>query len=219
LGRRRQSTYDLSNYANNITIDLAPGGWSITSPTQCATLEDNKVAKGTVYNAFLFSGDLRSIIEHATGGPGNDSIRGNQANNGLRGNGGNDTLKGLAGNDSLSGSVGNDILLGGVDTDSLSGGGGTDKFDFNFVDESKVGSVRDIINDFVRGTDHIDLRSIDARSGSGNQDFTWIGNSVFYKVKGELHYRDLGASCLVQGDVTGDGKGRLRNPRQSRRTG
>src|SRR5206468_1644271 len=54
-------TYDMSNYTNGVTIDLNPGGWSITSDAQRAFLgfdgTNNRYANGTVYNALLFGGN------------------------------------------------------------------------------------------------------------------------------------------------------------------
>ena len=65
---------------------------------------------------------------------------------------------------------------------------------------------RDQILDFQRGADDIDLRTIDAKTViSGNQAFKFIGTSGFHDVKGELRYIDKGSSCIVQGDVNGDG--------------
>lgn len=122
-------TYDFSDYSANLTVDLAPGSWSNTTQAQLADLGGNGVdqfAKGNVYNALLANGDVRSLIENATGGAGNDTIRGNGAANLLRGGGGTDTLFGLLGADTLEGGDGNDNLDGGADNDTLRGGGGDD---------------------------------------------------------------------------------------------
>lgn len=127
-------TYDMSNYTNNVTIDLTPGLWSITSDTQRANLGSGHFAQGTVYNAMLFQGDARSYIENAVGGSGNDTITGNDAANVLTGNGGNDTL---------NGGLGNDTLIGGTGTDTMLGGLGDDTF---YVD-----SLGDIITENVGG--------------------------------------------------------------------
>jgi hypothetical protein len=75
--------------------------------------------------------------------------------------------------------------------------------DFVFEDDSN----RDYIQDFKRGTDDIDLKGINAKSFvSGNNTFKWIGQHSFNDVKDELRYIGKGASCIVQGDVNGDGK-------------
>ncbi|MBL0373889.1 M10 family metallopeptidase C-terminal domain-containing protein [Rhizobium sp. KVB221] len=106
-------TYDFSNYTENALIDLAPGGWSWTSYEQLAWLGHGAFAAGNVFNALLFKDDLRSIIENASGGSGNDEIHGNQVANTLWGNDGHDILVGKKGNDKLYGGDGNDILYGG----------------------------------------------------------------------------------------------------------
>jgi hypothetical protein len=51
----------------------------------------------------------------------------------------------------------------------------------------------------------IDLKSIDAKKGSGNQTFKWIGDKNFHDKKGELRIKDKGKKVIVQGDVKGDG--------------
>ncbi|MCB4770666.1 M10 family metallopeptidase C-terminal domain-containing protein, partial [Ancylobacter sp. Lp-2] len=93
-------TYDMSNFAGPVSIDLAPGGASLTSQAQRASLGDGVYARGTVYNSFLFDGNPASLIENAIGGSANDTLRGNVGNNVLNGGGGADTMTGLAGDDS-----------------------------------------------------------------------------------------------------------------------
>ncbi|HEX2726496.1 MAG TPA: M10 family metallopeptidase, partial [Beijerinckiaceae bacterium] len=90
-------TYDFSNYATNLTIDLTPGGWSLLSAAQQAYLGDGHYARGNVFNALQFQGDARSLIENAIGGSGADKIVGNIADNRLTGGAGNDVLDGGGG--------------------------------------------------------------------------------------------------------------------------
>jgi serralysin len=113
-------TYDFSNYNTNLSIDLTPGGWSdlnVGGNTQRANLGDGNYARGHVFNALQYNNDVRSLIENANGGTGNDNILGNSANNVLLGNGGNDTLNGGVGNDTLNGGTGIDIMTGGTGND------------------------------------------------------------------------------------------------------
>ncbi len=112
-----RDTYDLSNYAGGVTIDLSPGGWSVASTAQLALLGTGRVARGNIFNAMQHQGDARSLIEDAIGGAGNDRMTGNEAANWLRGNAGNDTLLGGAGGDTLDGGTGADSLLGGLGDD------------------------------------------------------------------------------------------------------
>jgi len=94
-------TYDMSNYGGGVTIDLTPGGWSITSAIQRANLGDGHIARGNVFNALQYNNDPRSLIENAFGGAGDDTIIGNAADNRLEGRGGNDQLFGMDGNDAF----------------------------------------------------------------------------------------------------------------------
>ncbi|MEH1772132.1 beta strand repeat-containing protein [Nostoc sp.] len=96
------------------------------------------------------------------------AIQGTNNNDNLVGTSGNDTIEGLNGNDSLSGLGGNDQLLGGYGSDTLYGGAGNDQF----VLENFRGSVGakdlDIVTDFQKGADKIDLRTL------GISDFNTI---------------------------------------------
>ena len=57
----------------------------------------------------------------------------------------------------------------------------------------------DTIKDFHRGSDHIDLRDIDANTRTaGNQAFTFIGNNAFHGKAG---------SCVLPMAVAGDTNG------------
>ncbi|ACP22266.1 possible protease (plasmid) [Sinorhizobium fredii NGR234] len=112
-------TYDFSNYATALKVDLRPGEWTTTSSAQLARLryDGSKVAVGNIANALQYKGDARSLIENAKGGAGNDTITGNAAAN---------TLWGNAGKDTLIGGDGNDNLVGGIGADRLDGGNGSD---------------------------------------------------------------------------------------------
>ena len=131
-------TYDLSNYSTNLSIDLTPGGYSVFSQTQLALLNSYYVntagarpiyAAGNLYNALQYNGDIRSLIENAIGGSGNDTILGNQADNSLAGNAGNDALYGGDGDDTLDGGVGQNLLNGGDGNDFFFANGQRDNID------------------------------------------------------------------------------------------
>lgn len=117
-------TYDLSNYTTAVSIDLNPGGYTITSTTQLAYLGSGHYAHGNVYNAYLYNDNPASYIENAIGGSGNDTLVGNAVANRLDGGAGNDTLTGNGGNDVF-------VYEGGADTitDFAAGGGGGDQID------------------------------------------------------------------------------------------
>lgn len=114
-------SFDLSNYAGGVAVDLAPGGWSVLAAEQLATLDtrDGTKARGNVFNSLLANGNTASLIENAIGGAGADTLAGNQAAN---------RLDGGMGSDWLDGRDGADLLVGGGGADTMSGGAGSDSF-------------------------------------------------------------------------------------------
>ncbi len=155
--------FDLSNYTTDMRVNLAPGNWSVLSQAQLAVLNTNTGAqsRANVFNSLLNAGDLRSLIENATGGSGKDQLRGNAAANALLGNdnsdslfgfGGRDQLDGGNGGDRLDGGNGNDIMIGGTGSDRLIGGSGTDTLTGGLGNDSFVfkalGEANDRITDF-----------------------------------------------------------------------
>jgi Ca2+-binding RTX toxin-like protein len=116
-------------------------------------------------------------------GPGIINGTGNTLNNVITGNGAANTLNGGTGNDRITGGLGKDTLVGGV---------GTDTFVFNKIsDSTTVASTWDIITDFTKGQDKIDLRGIDAFGPSGANDaFLWKGAAAFSSASaGETRYQ------------------------------
>jgi serralysin len=146
-------TYDFSNYATNLSIDLRPGQSSLLSKAQRANLGDGHYAQGNVYNALQYKGDARSLIENANGGSGHDAMTGNAVANKLTGGNGNDKLYGLQGDDTLKGGGGNDWLLGSTGDDTLWGGAGADTFVFNSALNARTNV--DTIADFSSRDDTI----------------------------------------------------------------
>lgn len=113
-------TYDFSNYATDLAIDLAPGSFTDLDTGgnfQRAQLDfgyqDNPVtyARGHVFNALQFEGDDRSLIENAVGGSGDDRFRGNSADNTFTGQQGDDTFYDSDGSDTYRGGAGDDLLV------------------------------------------------------------------------------------------------------------
>jgi serralysin len=136
-------TFDFSGYTANQRIDLTPGNFSDVG--------------GLVGNVAIHAA---VTIENATGGTGGDTIQGNAAANVLSGLGGNDTLNGGGGNDTLLGGTGDDQLFGDAGGDQLIGGTGADRFGFRAATDSNATTGYDIIQDFVSGTDKIDLSNL-----------------------------------------------------------
>lgn len=134
-------TYDFSNYATQLSIDLNPGAWIKTGSSQLARLhyaDGSRLAQGNIANALLFQGNTASLIENAIGGSANDTIIGNEAANVLHGNGGNDIIYGGAGND---------WICGGHGIDRLDGGAGIDTVSYAF---SSANWVVDLLNNTAR---------------------------------------------------------------------
>ncbi len=130
-----------------------------------------------------------------TGTSGNDVLIGNAKAN---------VISGLAGNDVIHGGAGDDVLVGHKGDDILWGGEGADRFDFN--DARFFGT--DIIMDFERGIDRIDLSGADANERlAGNQDFTFVGNAPLSRAGDLGVYLDADRGVtLVKGDTDGDGR-------------
>jgi Ca2+-binding RTX toxin-like protein len=85
------------------------------------------------------------------GGSGRDLVLGSEAANTRSGGAGDDDLYGFGGNDGLNGGDGNDLFNGGSGNDIHTGGKGNDTFMF----QGACG--KDVINDFEKGKDRIDL--------------------------------------------------------------
>lgn len=117
---------------------------------------------------------------------------------------GNFILRAGQGNDTLIGGAGADTLYGNGGADDLTGGDGNDVFLYRSVNESKTGSIDEIL-DFTSG-DRIDLSTIDANSLiGGNQAFTLINDAVFSGAAGELRLVVTGNQWLIEGDTDGNG--------------
>lgn len=130
-------TYDLSNYFNDMDVNLNPGASSLFSLDQLADLNafGSQTAEGNLYNALMHHGSFDSLIENVVTGGGDDAIRGNQTANQISGRAGNDDihgggspdyLLGQGGDDTVRGGGGDDLLFGLGGGDTLSGGEGRD---------------------------------------------------------------------------------------------
>jgi len=179
-------TYDLSNYATDLRIDLTPGGASVFSDAQLARLGDGHVARGNVYNALQYQGDARSLIEAAIGGSGDDEILGNAAANAIEGGAGDDILSGGAGNDSIDGNDGNDTIYGGPGNDDIRGGAGNDVIYGNSGDDTMGGDAGndtyyvDSLSDFLfefagEGTDTV-ISTVVHTLGDNFENLTLVGS-------------------------------------------
>ena len=136
--------------------------------------------------------DLIRNIVNFTGGAGNDTITGDNAAN------------------QLNGGAGNDTLIGGTCADRLTGGLGADTFVYAAINQSGVGAAtRDVITDFVSGTDKLDFSGIDAdarAAAPGNQAFSFnatAGAAFTGPAQLVFHYEGAGANeiTVIQGNI------------------
>lgn len=153
--------------------------------------------------------------DRLTGGYGNDTLKGDQNRDRLFGNQGEDRLDGGADSDALYGGYGCDTLLGGTGADRLSGAQGRDElhggvdtnadsFVFEQLDSSSKSSNRDLVFDFVSGTDKINVSGLDANMvTAGDQSFTFSGTTA---AANALWYVATDGNVIVYADVTGDTK-------------
>lgn len=115
-----------------------------------------------------------------------------------------DVLTGDDADNNLSGSGGVDRLTGGLGIDTLTGGSGKDVFVFNTLAEG----AGDIITDFVRGQDKIELAAIDANAViAGDQAFVFIGAAAFGGTAGQLRYDNGAGDGFTHVYADGDGDG------------
>ncbi len=123
----------------------------------------------------------------------------------LNGTAAADSITGGAGNDKINGGAGNDFIYGGAGTDTLTGGAGLDHFVFEWQSDSRPGATRDVITDFTRGADVVDLSHIDAvMATSANDAFSWIGQSAFSGAAGQLRAAAYSYGTVIQADTNGD---------------
>ena len=150
--------------------------------------------------------------DNLLGNGGNDYLYGSGGNDRLEGNGGADWLMGAAGNDRLLGGSGADRLMGGADSDRLiggagrdwlNGGSGADIFIFRNLSDSTL-AASDIIEDFTRGIDKIDLSPIDANTRrSGDQTFVFAGRSGS-AIANSVNWFESSGNTVIQVDVDGN---------------
>ncbi len=166
------------------------GGRDVLSYAQSAAAVEVNLGTGLA-NGGDATGDLIGGFEDLVGSQGNDSLAGDAKANGIAGGFGNDALTGNGGNDTLQGGAGEDTLLGGA---------GADVFLFVAETDSTVGNP-DIILDFAKGVDLIDLSGIDANANTvGDDAFVFVAGG-FTGVAGQL----VDTGLDLQGDTDGDG--------------
>ncbi|MCC2634740.1 MAG: hypothetical protein K0S48_2626, partial [Ramlibacter sp.] len=130
---------------------------------------------------------------------------GNARNNGMEGNDLANLLDGASGHDALFGGGGNDTLAGGTGADDLNGGAGSDTFTYLSVAESDL-SAYDLILDFARGADRIDLSRVDGDTGVvGVQSLRFVGQQLAGNA-GELWYEQIEGGIVLFANTDADAR-------------
>jgi serralysin len=167
------------NGARDATIDLRP-----------ATLAYEEGGGGRVSFAFGVHGGFTIAhgvtIEDASSGSGKDTLFGNEAAN---------RLSSGDGDDRIDGGGGNDTLIGGRGADTLTGGAGADIFQYLSNADSTALS-RDLITDFEKGSDKIDLTALEASR--------FIGSNAFSGRIGEVRFASFDGGTIIEVDTNGD---------------
>jgi VCBS repeat-containing protein len=133
-----------------------------------------------------------------------EGVVGTNFNDTLNGSSLADILMGGGGNDAINGNAGDDTLIGGLGKDALTGGLGADSFVFIAAGNSPAGAGRDVIVDFLSGSDDIDLTAMDANSSASfDQAFQWGGMSSS-TVANSITWSQSGSDTIIRGDLNGD---------------
>ena len=153
--------------SGDIVSELLAGGTDTVSSGISYTLGDN------VENLVL-----TGSAEDGTGNALDNIIQGDALGNALDGAGGNDRLIGGDGVDLMTGGAGADVFVGEINADK--------------VDMKKGEISLDLILDFEKGVDKIDLTGIDAKAGvAGDQAFNFVNNASGNN-EGDLWTRTFG---------------------------
>lgn len=177
-GGTGNDTYEGSNLADTIA---ASEGSDVTYGHGGNDMLYGEVAYGMPLNAWASGDDLlygQAGNDTLQGGWGADTLYGGSGNDTLNGDGTSyqpddlgDLLYGGSGDDRIDGQDGNDLIVGGLGIDQLTGGAGADTFLYQLLGDSG-----DVIWDYIKGTDTLDLSALDAdNNAEGDQAFAWGG--------------------------------------------
>lgn len=186
-GTGRDSLYG-SNGADLYYVDNAQDA---VRDTGTDSLNDVLYVTTLLRKGYVLGAGVEEVV--LTASASNTVLTGNASNNVLTGNISHNQLKGGAGADTLKGDVGNDTLIGGAGNDSLLGGAGNDVFKLEKSSDSGIAEdTCDVIVDFTRGQDKLNLLDIDANvKNAGDQAFnTFISGSAVFTQAGQLPFKN-----------------------------
>ena len=140
---------------------------------------------------------------------GSERIIGGYSNELLIGSSANDFIQGNDGDDKLDGSDGNDSLFGGLGADILIGGAGVDTYIYTDATESRP-SKSDLID--FKSDDLIDLTKMSYALIENQNQFTFIGESDYTGIPGEIRLTRHAFSTDLNGDRVADLRVVFENP-------
>lgn len=205
----------ISGFGTNTSL-IGNSGW-IDGAVNCSTGADTVRNSGSIIqvqlgdgaDVFRMSGD-GIVTQGVYGGIGNDleigasqadDLFGDDGLDTLRGGGGDDSLTGGNQNDMLAGGGGDDVLWGGTGLDRMRGGDGADTFVFKTAPETQTGAGTDVIVDFQRGSDVIDVSAL---SGQVLQ-FTGTGALPGGGARAVNYVLDGNGNVIIGIDADGNG--------------
>jgi len=169
IGSPLNDTFTGSSVANNINGGAGIDTVSYANSTAAVNVN---LAVTTAQSGGFAAGDILTNIENLTGSTYNDTLLGNTLAN---------------------------IITGGTGKDTMTGGAGADVFKFSAItDSGKATGVRDIITDFVKGTDKIDLTDF---AGS----FTFKGTGALGGSVAGVNYAQVSGNTIIGIDADSNG--------------
>ena len=209
-----------TDFDTGIIVSLAKQGAAQNTGQGLMTLSQIENISGTIFDDALSGDRLNNVLAGALGA---DTLNGGDGNDILLGDGqigidsGNYGTSGpiktyeqiddpaAAGDDLLLGGLGKDDLVGGWGQDMMAGGKGQDTFTFLSVEDSLQGA-EDYILDLSNSADTINLKAIDADTGTGADD-AFIKVATLSGAAGELALRYDAANdvTILELDVDGGG--------------
>ena len=201
MGAGNDLVYNTGEILRNLLLgagnDTLRGGQGMVDGAIYGGLGNDSIVAGSGLD-YLSGGDGNDVLR---GGSGDDTLDGQSGNDLMIAGDGNDYLVDGIGYDTVRGGSGDDTFVAGLGTDSLYGGAGADVFLFQSTAAAGIGASRDVIRDFQRGVDVINLATIDARTNvAGNNSFAFIGAAGFSGVSGQLRM----SGGVIYGDLNGD---------------